>query len=91
MTVIRWLLGAGLTYEEAGRRYAPFNRLAAPDPASREAVAALARAAVAAGADGVFLEVHPDPEHALSDSAVQLPLERAAELLKSLLAIRKAL
>lgn len=51
----------------------------------------LARAAVAAGADGVFLEVHPDPEHALSDSAVQLPLERAEELLKSLLAIRKAL
>ena len=32
----------------------------------------LARAAVAAGADGVFLEVHPDPDHALSDSAVQL-------------------
>jgi 2-dehydro-3-deoxyphosphooctonate aldolase (KDO 8-P synthase) len=51
----------------------------------------LARAAVAAGADGVFLEVHPDPEHALSDSAVQLPLERAEELIKSLLAIRKAL
>jgi len=48
MTIIRWLLGAGLTYEEAGRRYAPFNRLAAPDPASRRAVADLARAAVAA-------------------------------------------
>ena len=51
----------------------------------------LARAAVAAGADGVFLEIHPDPERALSDSAVQLPLERAEALLKSLLAVRKAL
>ncbi len=51
----------------------------------------LARAAVAAGADGVFLEVHPDPEHALSDSAVQLDPERAERLLRSLLGIRKAL
>ena len=45
----------------------------------------LARAAVAAGADGVFLEVHPDPERALSDSAVQLDPERAETLLRSLL------
>lgn len=51
----------------------------------------LARAAVAAGADGVFLEVHPDPEHARSDSAVQLPPERAEALLRSLVAVRKAL
>lgn len=51
----------------------------------------LARAAVAAGADGVFLEVHPDPPHALSDSAVQLDPERAEALLKSLIGIRKAM
>ena len=51
----------------------------------------LARAAVAAGADGVFLEVHPDPGHARSDSAVQLPPERAEALLRSLLAVRRAL
>jgi 2-dehydro-3-deoxyphosphooctonate aldolase (KDO 8-P synthase) len=50
----------------------------------------LARAAVAAGADGVFLEVHPDPEHARSDSAVQLDPERAERLLASLIAVRKA-
>ena len=50
----------------------------------------LARAAVAAGADGVFLEIHPDPEHAKSDSAVQLDPERAEKLLASLLAVRKA-
>jgi uncharacterized protein YecE (DUF72 family) len=49
MTIVRWLLGPGMTYEEAGRRYAPFNRLAAPDPAGREAVADLARGALAEG------------------------------------------
>jgi 3-deoxy-7-phosphoheptulonate synthase len=32
----------------------------------------LARAAVAAGADGIIVEVHPDPEHALSDGPQQL-------------------
>jgi 2-dehydro-3-deoxyphosphooctonate aldolase (KDO 8-P synthase) len=50
----------------------------------------LARAAVAAGADGVFLEIHSDPGHALSDSAVQLDPERSERLLESLLAVRKA-
>lgn len=51
----------------------------------------LARAAVAAGADGVFLEVHPDPDNALSDSTTQLLPERAEKLLASLLAVREAL
>ena len=51
----------------------------------------LARAAVAAGADGLFLEVHPEPDRALSDKAVQLPPERAEALLRSLIAIRRTL
>ena len=51
----------------------------------------LARAAVAAGADGVFLEVHPDPDHALSDAAVQLDPARAEALLASLLPLRRAI
>jgi 2-dehydro-3-deoxyphosphooctonate aldolase (KDO 8-P synthase) len=50
----------------------------------------LARAAIAAGADGVFLEVHPDPERALSDAAVQLDPARAEALLASLVAVRRA-
>ncbi|MEM1205935.1 MAG: 3-deoxy-8-phosphooctulonate synthase [Acidobacteriota bacterium] len=50
----------------------------------------LARAAVAAGADGVFLEVHPDPENALSDATTQLPPDRAHQLLESLVAVRRA-
>jgi 2-dehydro-3-deoxyphosphooctonate aldolase (KDO 8-P synthase) len=58
---------------------------------SREYAEPLARAAVAAGADGVFLEVHPDPDRALSDRETQLPPSRAEALLASLLAIRAAL
>jgi 2-dehydro-3-deoxyphosphooctonate aldolase (KDO 8-P synthase) len=51
----------------------------------------LARAAVAAGADGVFVEIHRDPERALSDATTQLPPARAEALLASLVAIRRAL
>ncbi|HYU31044.1 MAG TPA: 3-deoxy-8-phosphooctulonate synthase [Thermoanaerobaculia bacterium] len=51
----------------------------------------LARAAVAAGADGVFLEIHPDPERALSDSAVQLDPERAERLLRGLVGLKRTL
>jgi 2-dehydro-3-deoxyphosphooctonate aldolase (KDO 8-P synthase) len=41
----------------------------------------LARAAVAVGVDGVFFETHPDPAHALSDAATQLPLDRAEDFI----------
>jgi 2-dehydro-3-deoxyphosphooctonate aldolase (KDO 8-P synthase) len=49
----------------------------------------LARAAVAAGADGVFMEVHQDPDRALSDRATQLPVERAEALVPQLMALRR--
>jgi 2-dehydro-3-deoxyphosphooctonate aldolase (KDO 8-P synthase) len=42
----------------------------------------LARAGVAAGIDALFVEVHPDPPHALSDAATQLPLDRLDSLLR---------
>jgi len=58
---------------------------------AREFAEPLARAAVAAGADGVFLEVHPRPEEALSDRETQLDPERAERLLATLVAIRSAL
>ena len=67
MTIIRWLLGAGMTYEEAGRMYAPFNRMAAPDPANREAVADLARAALAGDAP---LPVHDQQQRRGERAAV---------------------
>jgi 2-dehydro-3-deoxyphosphooctonate aldolase (KDO 8-P synthase) len=56
----------------------------------REYVAALARAAVGVGVDGLFMEVHPDPEEALSDGPNMVPLHRLEALLKQLLSIREA-
>ena len=47
----------------------------------RDYVPAMARAAVAAGADGVMIEVHPDPDRALSDGAQSLTPERFTELM----------
>ncbi len=41
----------------------------------------LARAAIAAGADGLFLETHPDPDAALSDATTQLPLDGVEDFL----------
>ena len=53
----------------------------------REMIPVLARAAVAAGIDGVFMEIHPDPATAWSDGPNQWPLARAEELLTTLMAI----
>jgi 2-dehydro-3-deoxyphosphooctonate aldolase (KDO 8-P synthase) len=55
----------------------------------REHAATLARAAVAAGADAVFLETHPDPAKALSDAATALPLAEVPALLRDLSLLRK--
>ena len=52
-------------------------------------VATLARAAVAAGADAVFLEVHEDPERALSDGATSLRLDDLPGLLRQLGALAR--
>ena len=54
----------------------------------REFVPALARAAAAVGVDAFFLEVHPEPEKALSDAATMLPLDELPALLKTLQAIQ---
>ncbi|MEI6440417.1 MAG: 3-deoxy-8-phosphooctulonate synthase [Alphaproteobacteria bacterium] len=53
----------------------------------RSGVPILAKAAVAAGVDGVFLEFHPDPDRALCDGPSCLPLDSAKDLLKTLQAI----
>ena len=54
-------------------------------------VPALARAAVAAGADGLIIEVHPDPERALSDGAQSLGFEQFSALMRSVERLRPAL
>ncbi|MFO0962298.1 MAG: 3-deoxy-8-phosphooctulonate synthase [Phycisphaerales bacterium] len=55
-----------------------------------ERCALLARAAVAAGVDAVFLECHPDPAHSQSDAGTIQPLERVPALLAQLKAVRDA-
>ena len=48
----------------------------------------LARAAIAAGCDGVFLETHPDPDRALSDGPNMIPLENVPRFLAELVRFR---
>jgi 3-deoxy-7-phosphoheptulonate synthase len=56
----------------------------------RDMVAPMARAAVAAGSDGLLVEVHPDPDHALSDGAQSLRFEQFEELMSQLRIIAPA-
>ena len=56
-----------------------------------EFIPLLARAAVAAGVDGVFMEVHDNPKEAKSDGANALESTKLREVLKELMAVRKAL
>lgn len=57
----------------------------------REFIQPLARAAVAAGVDGLFIETHPDPDKAPCDGECMLPLAELDQLLSELVRIRKAL
>jgi 2-dehydro-3-deoxyphosphooctonate aldolase (KDO 8-P synthase) len=57
---------------------------------AREFIPALALAAVAAGANGVFLETHPDPDNAPSDGPNMLPLADLESLLKRLVSVWEA-
>jgi 2-dehydro-3-deoxyphosphooctonate aldolase (KDO 8-P synthase) len=54
---------------------------------AREFVAPLALAAIAAGADGLFLETHPDPDHAPSDGPNMLPLDALSTLIEQVLPV----
>lgn len=54
---------------------------------NRYHVPAIARAAVAVGIDGLFMETHPDPDRALCDGPNMLPLKHMEELLETLLEI----
>ncbi len=51
----------------------------------------IAKAGIAVGADGIFIETHPEPGQALSDGANMLPLDQLKPLLEKLLKIRKAI
>ena len=56
----------------------------------RDMVAPMARAALAAGADGLMIEVHPDPDSALSDGAQSMRPEQFEELMHQLQAVALA-
>jgi len=56
-----------------------------------ELIETVAKAGIAVGADGLFLETHPDPATALSDGANMLKLDYLEELLVKLLKIRQAI
>ena len=56
----------------------------------REFAPVLAKCALAAGADGLFIETHPDPDHALSDGPNMIPLAEMSSLLPALLKVRAA-
>lgn len=58
---------------------------------NREMIPVLARAAVAAGADGIFLETHPNPAAARSDRESQWPLAELPGLLRSLIKVRQSI
>jgi 2-dehydro-3-deoxyphosphooctonate aldolase (KDO 8-P synthase) len=53
-------------------------------------IGTIAKAAIATGADGLFIETHPDPSKALSDGANMLRLDLLEPLLKELVRIRQA-
>ena len=55
----------------------------------REFVSVLARAAIAVGVAGIFMETHPDPDKALSDGPNSWPLDKMEQLLKTLMQIDK--
>ena len=57
---------------------------------AREYIPTLAKCAAAAGVDGFFMEIHPDVEHALCDSACMYPLDQVKDLLTTILKIRDA-
>ena len=57
----------------------------------RDLIEVLAKAGVAAGFDGLFMETHPNPEEALSDKTTMLPLDQLEGLLQKLLRLHRAL
>jgi 2-dehydro-3-deoxyphosphooctonate aldolase (KDO 8-P synthase) len=54
-------------------------------------IGAIARAGIAVGADGLFIETHPKPSEAKSDGANMLPLDQLENLLEKLVGIRQVL
>jgi 2-dehydro-3-deoxyphosphooctonate aldolase (KDO 8-P synthase) len=79
-------LGVPIIFDATHSVQLPGGRGIASD-GERRHVPVLARAAVAAGADGVFMECHPDPDKALCDGPNSWPLDRLPDVLRDLAAL----
>jgi 2-dehydro-3-deoxyphosphooctonate aldolase (KDO 8-P synthase) len=66
------------------------NQTAGVTGGNPQMIETIARAAIATGADGLFIETHPNPAKALSDGANMLPLDKLEKLLAGLVKLRKA-
>ena len=75
---------------QAGSRHLPVVIDPSQGTGHARLVPAMCRAAIAAGADGLIIEVHPDPEHALTDGAQSLTPTALTELMDSLARIATA-
>jgi len=82
-------LGAPVIFDATHSTQLPGGLGTATD-GQRQFVGLLANAATAAGADGLFVEVHPNPEKSPSDAATIFPLDQLERLLRRCLAIRAA-
>jgi 2-dehydro-3-deoxyphosphooctonate aldolase (KDO 8-P synthase) len=77
---LREATGAPVIFDATHAVQQPGQGEAGASGGRREFIPPLLAAAAAAGADGFFLETHPDPARALSDAATQWPLDRLSEL-----------
>ena len=77
---LREATGAPVIFDATHAVQQPGQGEASSSGGRREFIPPLLAAAAAAGADGFFLETHPDPARALSDAATQWPLDRLSEL-----------
>jgi 2-dehydro-3-deoxyphosphooctonate aldolase (KDO 8-P synthase) len=84
---LREATGAPVIFDATHAVQQPGQGEAGASGGQREFIPLLLAAAAAAGADGFFLETHPDPARALSDAATQWPLQRLAELVGQTLEI----
>jgi 2-dehydro-3-deoxyphosphooctonate aldolase (KDO 8-P synthase) len=84
---LREATGAPVIFDATHAVQQPGQGEAGASGGQREFIPPLLAAAAAAGADGFFLETHPEPARALSDAATQWPLDRLAELVGQTLEI----
>ena len=87
--------GRNYTYMIKGDSYRVVDVFFKPDfyelePNKKKEISAIAKAAVAAGADGLLIEVHPNPEQALVDGLQSLTPKKFAKLMKELKAIAES-